>query len=366
MEQSAIAEAFQRQAGWCRDLGSQLYERLLLAAADDILEGGPVWRLVSKYDGRPGRDALALVLLGAVHARVIAGTAPELAAFYPTAGGWPEYPAAIDAFLEFVEANGDHLTLDGVPQTNEIRRSAVLLGGFLEATRSTGLPLRLMELGASAGLNLLFDRYHFDLGIGEWGPRDSPVRIRSQWLGRTPDLGATVPVMSRAGCDIAPLDVASAEDMLWLSSFIWPEQIDRLELLRAAIAHAADMPPALAGMSAAQWLKNELTPLPDRVCTVVFHSVMWQYMSDEEQHSTWSVISSAGREASPTAPLVWLRMEPQPSAMELRATTWPSREERLLAVTQAHGRRVTWLDTEPGHEAAVVEGELAAAENQLD
>ncbi len=366
MEPSAIAEAFQRQAGWCRDLGSQLYERLLVAAAEDILDGGPVWRLVSRYDGRPGRDALALVLLGAVHARVISGTAPELARFYPSVGGSPEYPDVIDAFFDYVATHWEELDLDGVPQTNEPRRSAVLLGGFLHLAKTFGMPLRLLELGASAGLNLLFDTYHYELGAGYWGPPASPVRIRSQWLGHSPNLRTEVTVASRMGCDVAPLDVTDSDDVLALLSFSWPEQTDRYELVRAAIANAQRTPPALTAMSAPVWLRDELTPLPPGVCTVVFHSVMWQYMSDEDQHSTWAAISEAGSEASTSSPLAWLRMEPRASRMELRCTTWPGGEEQLLALTQPHGRRVTWLDTEPRHGAPGEQEESAAAEHQCN
>jgi hypothetical protein len=113
-------------------------------------------RLVEDFDGDPLRGFLALRVLGAVHERALAGQAPELARHYPTLNGRPEWPAVWEAFRDVVSAQRDSQLprLASFPQTNEVRRCAGLLGGFLEIARDTGLPLRLREIAASAGLHL--------------------------------------------------------------------------------------------------------------------------------------------------------------------------------------------------------------------
>jgi hypothetical protein len=122
--------------------------------------------------------------------------------------------------------------VDDPVQTNERARCAGLLGGFLEIARRSGLPLRLLEVGASAGLNLRFDSYRDE----RWGPADSGV-VRSRLSGRPP-LDGSVRVVARAGCDARPVDPCSEEGRLTLTAYVWADQQERLERLRAALTVA--------------------------------------------------------------------------------------------------------------------------------
>jgi hypothetical protein len=176
-----VANLLRLQARYCGVIGSPLYERLLERAAEDALAGGPVWTVLAGHENDPPRSNLALRFVGAVHRSVLGGDAPELAAFYPSVGGVVDGERVWPAFRDAVERLRDELRAEvAVPvQTNEVARSAGLLGGFLLVAGSSGLPLRVLEVGASAGLILRWDDYHYSAGADSWGNPDSPVRFEN-------------------------------------------------------------------------------------------------------------------------------------------------------------------------------------------
>lgn len=352
-------EAFRLQAQFCPSYGSPLYGDLLARAAEDIEAGGPIAALLDGWQGRPTPDALPLRLMGGVHRLVLDGAAPQLAAHYPSAGGTPRGAATWKAFRAVVAAHGDVLraALDRQVQTNEVRRSAALAGGFLTVAARTGLPLRIREIGCSAGLNLCWDRYRYALpacaaemppdddapAAHSWGAANAAVTIRSGWHGSGAVFAGDATVDSRGGCDIAPIDVTDASQARTLESFIWADQLARLAQLRAAIAAARRDPPPLVRRAAADWLGGELAAPPSGSATVVFHSIMWWYLSEAERERVTNLISAAGARATPQAPLAWLRFDlfGSPTA-EVRLTLWPGGEETTLATADAHGRWVAW------------------------
>ena len=176
-----LAERFREQAGTAVQRGSPLYVALLRAAADDIVAGGPVWELLEEHAGDPPGSVVQLRLMAAVHRLVLTGAAPELAAFYPSAGG-TSCGSGLARVRRVVRERADVLRpLIARPlQTNEVGRCAALLPGFAAVARATGSPLRVLELGASAGLNLNWDRYRYDArgrGVRPGRlPRPTPAR----------------------------------------------------------------------------------------------------------------------------------------------------------------------------------------------
>lgn len=158
-----LAQRLQRQASWCDDLGSPFYGSLLRSAAQDLNTEGAVWRVLSGFEGEEGSAALALRLMGAVHRLVLMGKLPDLAQRYPSVGGDGDAQAAWPAFKKALSVSRLELRklLPGGCQTNEVGRSAALLGGFLEVAHRTRHRLRLLEIGASAGLNLRWDHYRY-------------------------------------------------------------------------------------------------------------------------------------------------------------------------------------------------------------
>ncbi|MFN8544068.1 MAG: DUF2332 family protein [Candidatus Binatia bacterium] len=347
MARDDVVAAMRLQAEWCRMLGSPLYQAMLDRAADDLAAGGAVDAVVGDWPGDPAADAVALRFLGAIHRAVLDGQAPALAAHYPSAGGTPAFPAAWEALRAYVAANVARLraaVAAGPPQTNEVQRSAVLLAGFHRVASWSGLPLRLLEIGASAGLNLHWDRYRHELGSHRWGPAGAPVVLRVAWHGPAPSLAASIRIASRAGCDLAPLDPADRDTALRLAAFVWPDQSARLAQLRAALAVAAADRVRVEAASADAWLAAALSRPADGVATVVYHSIVWQYLPAAVQADIVATLERAGAAAAPVAPLAWLRLELGASGFELRLTRWPDGEETLLGRAQPHGREVWWAE----------------------
>jgi hypothetical protein len=347
----AVFDSFRLQVGGCRLFGSPLYAQLLEAALEDLAAGGPIARLVADFGEDPLRGFLPLRLLGAVHERVLGGQAPELARHYPTSGGRPSWPGVWQAFRGVVEAQPDALRprLATFPQTNEVRRCSSLLPAFLEIARETGLPLRLLEIGTSAGLNLAWDRYHYSLGPYTWGDPRSAVRIEAEWSGEAAAFDARPRVASRAGCDLAPVRVEDPAQARLLEAYVWADQPERFAQLRAAIALARESPPWIAQASAGDWLADALREPAPGVATVVFHSAVWIYLAPDEQARVRALLLAAGARARPDAPLAWLSLEDEGGygRITLRLRLWPGGASRALAEGHPHGRLVRWSAPPP-------------------
>lgn len=342
-----IAAAFRRQARACRDLGSPFTARLCdLFTARPI--GAPALaRAVYGWPGdpTPAGENLPLRLAGALHALVLDGRSPALTAVYPPchddaddARLWAAVDSALTAHEDMVL---DRLRL--APQTNEVRRSGALLPGFLAIARRFGKPMMISEIGASAGLNLVWDRFAYRLGERPWGAQSSPVQIRPDWSG-APAPVADIAILGRAGCDLAPLDPGDPADCTRLLSYIWADQDDRLERTRAALALAAAHPERVAGAAAGDWLEERLRRPHPRAVHVVCHSIVWQYLGKEERERCRSALAAAGQLAGQDAPLAWLRMEVdgrKPGAA-LTLTLWPGGAEYALGRADFHGRWVDW------------------------
>jgi hypothetical protein len=315
------------------------------SAAQDVEQGGVIARLVDGWRGHPVLDALGLRLLGGIHRLVLTGSAPGLARHYPSVGGVPDPATVWSELVALVAERFEELraALRERVQTNEVARAAALLPGFLRISAVTGLPLHLLELGSSAGLLQLAERYRYELGPHNWGAEGSGVRIRAEWSGPAPDLDAKLEVASRAGCDPNPLDLSDPAVALHLQSFVWPEQTDRLALLRAAIRYAQSVRPRIEHAGAAQFLARELAEPVRNVATVVFQSVVWWYIPEAERAEVVRLVNEAGSRAAPNAPLAWLRLEGVTTReAELRLSLWPGGGETLLGTAHYHGRWVRW------------------------
>lgn len=346
----ALKAALGLQADSCDQLGSPFSGALLRRAAGDLDRGGPAARLVAPWRDLSRRDllsaAIPLRLLGALHERVLSGEAPGLTQAYPREGRAPDPDVAWVEALAVMEAHFDVLAafMDHEPQTNEVRRSICLAPGFIAAARGHGLPIRALELGASAGLNLSWDRFWYRFGATTWGDPASPVRLDTDWSGPDPDVTAPIRVIERAACDRRPVNLTDDALRRRLIAYVWPDQFERLARIRAAIdvalAHAVQVEAA----DAVDWADREATPQAG-VLTVLYHSVFWQYMPPERQAALTRVIEDKGALATRAAPFAWLRMEPPsdgPWRMEVSLTAWPGGEAQVLAEVHPHGAKVTW------------------------
>jgi hypothetical protein len=325
-----LAGRLRWQSQSCAQLGSPFYASLLESAATDLETGGPVWDVLAGYESEDEWAALALRLMGAVHRLVLDETLPELAPHYPSVGGDGDAVAAWPLLRQAVvdhSAEVGRLVAQGC-QTNEVGRSAALLGGFLEVAHRTGLPMRILEIGASAGLNLRWDRYRYESPRGAWGDANSPVRFDHSFEF-PPPLERPAEVVERRGCDLNPIDPTSEEGALTLRSFIWADQLSRLSLLDGAIKLASEVPAEVERMDAASFLERELAEPREGVATVVYHSVFMQYVGAEDQERIKRAIDNA--------PVHYLTMEPGEGTFEVRL------DDELMGTSGAHGTHVRWM-----------------------
>jgi hypothetical protein len=257
----------------------------------------------------------------------------------------PDQEGAAAALIGTIEQHAAELPalLQRPVQTNEVGRSAALLPGFLTVARDTGLPLRVLEVGASAGLNLRWDRYRYTGPAGEWGDPGSPVEIADAFVGDRPPLDTQAQVVERRGCDPQPLDPTAAETRLALLSFTWPDQLQRFTQLRAALDFAPQMPVEILRSGAVEWLEQALAEPQPGVATVVFHSVVLPYLGEQGIAELWHTLERAAGRARPDAPLAWLSLEAGDDLAAVRLMTWPGGEARLLAHASFHGPPVRWV-----------------------
>lgn len=343
----AIQEAFNLQAAACGDLGSP-FTAHLCDRLPKILAGDPVLgAAIEEWPLDPVRSALALRLCGAFHRLIRSGQAPDLAALYPPRA---DTSATLDRALEqAAEQHGALLVtwLDSAPQTNEVARSGVLIGGLMTLAAETGLPLTLLEIGSSAGVNLYPEAYAYDFGSGRrWGPPGAPLTISCKWRGAAPPITEKLTISRRAGVDRAPIDPAQPVERERVLAYIWPDQPERLARTAAALDHAASNRAPIAEADAADWVEARLgAPASPGEVRILMHSITWQYLPPDRQRRIEAAMASAGASATRDTPLAWLRLEPDgPSkTAAVQLNLWPGGDLRLLGRGDFHGRFVDWI-----------------------
>jgi hypothetical protein len=239
--------------------------------------------------------------------------------------------------------------LDGPPQTNEAGRSCGFVAALLWLA-GQGLPphFECLEIGSSAGINLMIDRYHYDLGGVQVGPDDGAMRFTPEWRGSPPP-GQAIHIASLKGCDVAPVDLADPAQALRLKAYVWPEHTVRFERLEAAITAATARPPDLMQMNAADFVEQQLAlPQAEGTTRVLMHSIVWQYVPGDQQRRVAAAMEAAGARATAGRPLAWIALEANRTLLHhgLSVRHWPGGgEEKLLAAAHAHGAWLEWLAT---------------------
>lgn len=334
------------QAEQCERLGSPMYAALFRELADDYRWGGRTYALLAGRTDTPIHDALPLRLAGAIHRVVLRGDEPRLARHYPSVGGKPgeDFPADFIAYMR--EHLGEvEAGLASQVQTNEVGRSVVpmVLSHWLTTLGIS--EYEHLEVGASAGLNLNFDRYYSGVRTLRMGDPDSHLRFSGEWFDGMPGVPRSAArVVRRRGSDPFPIDVTDPDQELRLLSFVWPDQRERMDRLRAAINIAKANPPVIDRGSADEWVAGQLSRGSERP-VMVFHSIVWQYLGSATQKRLRSALEEAGSRATPDAPLVWARMEPAGPVADVQATVWTGSEPRTFRLAEIgyHGQSMRWL-----------------------
>lgn len=339
-----VREAFQQQAKACGVMGSPFMENLCLLIGEHLNGGTVVGAHCLNWAGNPewSADNVPLRLCGGLHALVLKGEAVELAKFYPGPSG--DIPSW--ALIEDTLRANESFFLDWLkspPQTNEVSRSAIIWPAFMEIAARSGKPLRLLELGASGGLNLNADLYRYTLGDAACGQPESPLNLVPEWKGAACSV-SDVAIVEKNGCDLSPIDLTEAFDRLRLRAYVWPDQAERMERLNAALAIAQSNPVEVEKADAIEWLEQSLSALPDNMCTVIFSTVAWQYFPDEAKRAGEAIVAKAAARADQSAPLAWLQFETDgrsPGGV-IRLRLWPEATDQSLGRADFHGRWVDW------------------------
>ena len=352
MEHSTeLVGALQLQGAGCTALGSPFYRALCDQLVVDVGIDGPASQVLAPFADAPFEAAYVLRFLAGVHRLVLSGAAPALARHFPSTGGDGDAVEAMARIAELL-AEPPEEVLDALtrpPQTNEVGRSVALASGLIAIADELRMPLRLREIGASAGLNLRLDSYWYEQSSHGWGNPASPVRFVDLWEGGAPPFESGATIVDRRGCDRNPIDVTTDDGALTLMSYVWPEPSERFARARAAISMALDNPVTIDRADVEDWLPQQLEDRQTGTVLVVFHSVVWQYLDIPTRTSIATRLHEAGTSAGTAAPLAWLRLEPHPETYapaELRLVLWDGRTEdpqhRLLATTSFHGGPINW------------------------
>ena len=345
----AVATAFANQVAYCQKADAPITARVVaaIAALLDSDEPGALLDRIRKWQGAPLADALPLRIAGGIHSLWLSGAQPELGTIY-------RGEASNDDVALVREAIAAHEAplmawLGGPPQTNEAGRSSNFIAAMLWLA-DQGLPARFacLEIGSSAGINLMIDRYAYDLGGVRVGPDNPVIAFTPEWRGDPPP-NRSIEIVSLKGCDVAPVDLTDPQQALRLKAFIWPEHAVRFERMDAAIAAARERAPNLVKMTAAEFVETELAkPQEAGTTRVLMHSIVWQYVPKDQQARVTAAMEAAGARATAERPLAWIALEAnrETHRHEMVLRYWPGGETPVpLAEAHPHGAWIKWSGT---------------------
>ncbi|MDH3538971.1 MAG: DUF2332 domain-containing protein, partial [Acidimicrobiia bacterium] len=295
----------------------------------------------------PGQIEMNM-LLAAVQYLLIGDPDQPLAAWYPSLGG---ARSAGDLLLDFAQFVMDHraeindLLATRLVQTNEVARCAFLLPAYNLVTEMTGLPIALIEVGTSAGLNQNVDRYGYRYVSKsetiELGP-DSRVHLTSDTGDKVPATARSIPSIAwRAGIDINAIDITDADQARWLRSLVWPDQVDRHRRLAAAIAIAEDFPPTVVAGDAFDKVPELVAAAPAAAAVVVQHSFVLNQFARADRERLFEFLD----ELAQARPIYRIGAEQltkgRGTILDL-TTHGPNRSTQELAEVHHHGRWINW------------------------
>ncbi len=347
MHMADVAGAFEWQARHAEAMGSHVTARVVRSFAPMLKSGLMIGERMRGWPGLTLEDAMPLRLAGGFHNLRLTGADDRLGPIYR---GELSDQSEVDAvMLAVARAHDARLLpwLDGPPQTNEAGRSAGIMAQLLWLSGRLGPNFELNELGASAGINTMLDRFDYDLGGVHAGRAGPPLRIAPEWRGAPPP-DVPVEIVSIRGCDPTPMDLTDPADALRLKSYVWPDVPARLARINAAIALATEQAPQVEQMDAGQFVAERLAaPQEAGVTRTFFHSIVWQYIPAEKRDRIEAMIEAAGAAATPERPIAWVMVETNRETFrhELRTRYWPGGGEQwsLLGQAHAHGAWVEWF-----------------------
>lgn len=264
-------------------------------------------------------------------------------------GRMPETGAELRAFLKRRGREVADVMRSRRTQTNEVGRCAVLLPALPSG------PLALVEVGASAGLCLLLDQFHYEFGSTAIGETSSPVHLRCAVTGPAPLPPALPQIVWRRGLDANPISVHDDEAVRWLLACVWPDHHERRRRLEGALDLARVEPPAVSAGDLVDDLPALLAEAPDDARLVVFHSAVLTYVSPDRRRVFGETLAAASKRRD-----IWCLSNEAPGVIRQMAALAPPlsglrfllgrthftngrRHDELLALAHPHGADLTWL-----------------------
>ena len=341
-----VREGIEWQATHAEEAGAFCTARVIRALLAVMETQTAVGRRIAGWEGLLLADAMPLRIAGGLHNLLLTGADRRLEPVY---AGITTDQGTIDAIVVDMVATYDTLLLpwfDGPPQTNEAGRSWGFMSALLWLSQHLGPNFAINELGASAGVNTMMDRYHFDLGGVQVGPPSSPMRICPEWRGSRPP-EAEIEISSIRGCDQSPIDLSDPEAALRLKSYVWPEASARMGRIEAAIELAAEQAPDIVKQDAGDFVRDMLaSPQEEGVTRVLSHSIVWQYIPEATREWIEAAMEEAGAAATKERPLAWIALETNRKTFrhELHVRYWPGGEKAtLLGFGHPHGAWAEWV-----------------------
>ena len=340
-----VREAIGWQANHAEKADAPITGRIVRAELAILDTPTELARRMRDWPGLSLEDAMPLRVAGGLHWLHLSGVEGRLAPVY---SGEVSDQAAVDAIVAAVAVAWDAKLapwLDHPPQTNEAGRSSSIMAGLLWLSQRLGAKFEMNEIGASAGINTMMERYRYDLGGVAAGPADSPMQLKPEWRGPPPPAGE-VEIVAICGSDIAPIDLSDPAEALRLKAYVWPDAPERMGRIDAAARLAAEKPPLLERKDAGTFVEERLEmPQQPGVTRVLYHSVMWQYLPESTRRSITVAMEQAGSRATEEKPLAWVRLETNRETFrhELAIRYWPGGAEAvLLSEAHPHGAWIVW------------------------
>ncbi len=296
-------------------------------------------------------DAVPLRLAGGIHDLYRRGLEPALGAVYR---GETLDQNNVDVLVDEIVSRHDAALFrwfDSAPQTNEAGRSSNFIAALHWLAERIAPNFDLLEIGSSAGMNLLIDRFRYNLCGVISGPDDAPVTIRPEWRGPPPP-NTKFTIAQVRGCDLNPIDVRDNDAANRLRAYIWPEMPERFARMDAGIQMVRQRGVNLVQADAADWTEAQLAlPQAEGITRVLMHSIVWQYLPDSAQRRITAAMEHAALSATPERPLAWIALETNRATMrhELHVRYWPNTDDKCgddtfqLGEAHAHGIWVQWL-----------------------
>lgn len=317
-----LAAFFRAFADWSLAAYAPLYDRMVRAAADDP-------EVMSLVADAPPEAHVPNNLHAAARYLLLSGVDHPLTEAYE-----PGFVGDIGAlFCDLVLAHPDQigeLLATRHVQTNEVNRAAAIAPLVNLVGQRGGSSVALIDVGCSAGLNLIFDRYRIDLGGVVLGPADAGLRLTAESRGR-PALAEPAEIGWRRGIDRNPIDLRLPDEARWLESLVWPDHPERLLRLRAAIAEAQADPPPLVRADAIEGLRAALDDAPADLSAVIVTSWVVFYFDDDLRREFESTILDAAR------PTEWLAMEMADVVPDVDIPPAPDEDGEVSVMTLVSG-----------------------------